>query len=145
MDTEEILARLKDKDEKAAYAFAKELGAASAQADTYCDMIPAFASLLGEKSSYVRTRAFFLICDQARWDTEGRIAAVFDRMRPLLSDAKPTVVRQCLGALREVLLFRPELGPLIGEAVRGMDLSRYKDSMAPLIKKDRDKLLALLS
>ena len=143
--TEEILRKLKSKDEKAAYAFARELGEASAKADTYCGLIPAFASLLEEKSSYVRTRAFLLICDQARWDTEGRIASVFDRMRPLLCDEKPTVVRQCLGALRAVLLFRPELGPVIGDAVRAIDLSTYKESMALLIKKDIDALLKILS
>ncbi|MBO2515969.1 MAG: hypothetical protein CW338_01655 [Clostridiales bacterium] len=141
---EEILRRLKDRNEKAAFDFAGAIGAASAESDLYADLVPLFAGMLTERNAFTRTRAFFLICDQARWDTEGRIAAVFDRMVPLLNDEKPTVVRQCLGALKEVVLFRPELAGRIETAVRNIDLSRCRDSMTGLIRKDMDALLKLI-
>lgn len=67
-----------------------------------------------------------------------------DKMSVLLNDEKPTVVRQCLGALHEVVLYRPELSEKIYKAVKGIDLTRYKDSMAPLIKKDADELTTRL-
>lgn len=137
---DEIIARLRDKDEKTAYEFAKKLGIESAESDKYVEMIPAFSEMLADKNSYVRTRAFILICNQARWADKGQIEDAFSQMKPLLYDAKPTVVRQCLSALHEVVLYRPEMIELIRDAVNNIDLTAYKDSMSPLIKKDMDKL-----
>ena len=139
-----ILEALKDKDDKKAYALAKEIGAKSAETNEYYEMFYAFVSMLGEKSSYVRTRGFCLACAQARWDVAGKVVAAFDEMKVLLNDEKPTVVRQCLSALHEVVLYRPELSDRITEAVKNIDLSRYKDSMTPLIKKDADELLKMM-
>lgn len=136
-----IIERLRDKDEKTAYEFAKRIGIESAESDKYVDMIPAFSEMLDDKNSYVRTRAFMLICNQAKWADNGQIEVVFAQMKALLYDVKPTVVRQCLGALHEVILYRPEMIELIREAVNNIDLSIYKDSMSPLIKKDMDVLL----
>ena len=141
---EEILRKLTDKNNKNAYEFAKQLGAESSKSDKYLAMIPRFVELLQDKNSYVRTRAFVLICNQARWAGSGQIKAVFDKMIPLLNDPKPTVVRQCLDALHEVVLFRPELSDEIGTALLEMDLSKYKDSMLPLIGKDIEALRKLL-
>ena len=57
-------------------------------------------------------------------------------MLKLLYDTKPTVVRQCLGALQEVVLYRPELSDKIKEKVKEIDVTKYRDSMSPLIKKE---------
>lgn len=139
----EILSRLNDKDEKAAYEFAVKIGTESAESDKYVKLIPEFAEMLTDKNSYVRTRAFMLICNQARWADSGQIEAVFNQMKVLLYDSKPTVVRQCLGALKEVVFYRPEMVGCIREAVGKIDLSKYKDSMSPLIEKDMEALLAV--
>ena len=107
-------------------------------------MIPQFADMLEDKSSYVRARGFILMCNQARWAKDGQIADVFDRMRVLLYDSKPTVVRQCLLALHEVVLYRSEMAEMIIDAVNHIDVSKYKESMSPLIKKDIDELMKVL-
>ena len=125
----EIILKLRDKDDKAAYEYSKLLGAESAQSDKYLPMIPQFADMLEDKSSYVRVRGFILICNQARWAKDGQIADVFDRMRVLLYDSKPTVVRQCLLALHEVVLYRSEMAEMIIDAVNHIDVSKYKESM----------------
>jgi len=65
-------------------------------------------------------------------------------MRPLLNDPKPTVVRQCLNALHEVVLFRTELSGIIKKALTEMNISKHKDSMSPLIEKDIAALLEVL-
>ena len=140
----DIITRLRDKDDKTAYEFAKQIGIESAQSDKYLVMIPEFVKMLNDKSSYVRTRGFCLICNQARWAEDGQIEAVFSEMSNLLYDDKPTVVRQCLAALHEVVLYRPEMTDKIKFAVSKMNLSRYKDSMAPLIEKDKKELLKML-
>ncbi len=138
---DEIIERLRDRDENAAYEFAKKIGIESAESDKYAEMIPAFSEMLTDKNSYVRTRAFMLICNQAKWADKGQIEAVFGQMKALLHDVKPTVVRQYLGALHEVILYRPEMTELIRDAVNNINLTEYKDSMSPLIKKDMDELL----
>ena len=140
----EIILKLRDKDDKAAYEYSKLLGAESAQSDKYLPMIPQFADMLEDKSSYVRARGFILICNQARWAKDGQIADVFDRMRVLLYDSKPTVVRQCLLVLHEVVLYRSEMAEMIIDAVNHIDVSKYKESMSPLIKKDIDELMKVL-
>lgn len=85
--------------------------------------------MLRDKSSYVRTRGFILICNQARWVNDGQMEEVFDQMLSMLNDPKPTVVRQCLNALHEVALFQPELSERIENALDEMELSKYKDSI----------------
>lgn len=100
--------------------------------------------MLKHKSSYVRARGFCLACAQARWDKGGKFAEAMKGMLKLLHDEKPTVVRQCLGALHEVALYCPELNQAIKNELECMDLSKYKDSMAPLIKKDMNELLKVL-
>lgn len=137
---EEILRKLCDKDDKAAYEFAKLIGSESAASDKYLDMIPAFAEMLKAKSSFVRARGFMLICKQARWANDGQLDKVLDKMLHLLNDPKPTVVRQCLAALHEVALFRPETVGQIEKALSEIDFDKYKDSMSPLIKKDVEDL-----
>lgn len=145
MDKKEIIQKLIDKDDKQAYEYAKQIGIESAKTNKYVDMIPDFASMLQDKSSFVRTRFFILICNQARWANNKQIEDVYDQMKTLLNDPKPTVVRQCLNALHEVVLFRPEMCDTIIKTLSKIDLSIYKDSMAPLIKKDIDELMKLAS
>ena len=140
----DVIAGLRDKNDKAAYEYAKQIGAESAESDKYLGMIPEFAEMLSDKSSYVRTRGFCLICNQARWADNWQIEAVFEKMSALLCDEKPTVVRQCLGALHEVALYRPEMTDKITLAVKKINLGRYKDSMSPLIEKDMKELLKIL-
>ena len=136
-----ILDALQDKDDKKAYALSKEIAARSAVSEEYLSCFDGFAGLLTAKSSYVRTRGFCLCCAQARWDKTGQLKRALPAMLTLLHDEKPTVVRQCLKALHEVVLYRPELCETIRAEVEAMDLSRYKDSMSPLIQKDMDELL----
>lgn len=140
----DIIEALQDKDDKKAYAFSKEIEAKSADSDEYYSYFEQFVGLMHSKSSYVRARGFKLCCVQARWDTEGKLQRALSNMFMLLHDDKPTVVRQCLGALHEVALYRPELCNAIEEELERIDLSKYKDSMAPLIRKDINALQKVL-
>ena len=141
---DKIIEELMGRDEKAAFALAQRISVESATSDCWLHMIPAFCTMLESQNAYQRTRAFLLICSQAHWDENGAIDRVFGRMLPLLNDPKPTVVRQCLGALQEVVLFRPELHARIETAVHQIKLDKYKDSMSPLIQKDMNALLKML-
>lgn len=144
MRKQEVIKSLTNKDNKKAYEYAKEIGVESAKSDKYLDMIPDFVGMLKDNSSFIRARFFILICNQARWANDGQIKDIYKQMSPLLNDPKPTVVRQCLNALHEVALFRPEMCDDIKKSLSKIDLNIYKDSMVPLIKKDIDELMKVL-
>ena len=137
----DIIETLQDKDDKKAYALSKDIGAISSASDEYYSAFDGFAELLDNKKSYVRTRGFLLCCAQARWDEKGKLQKVLPNMLRLLHDDKPTVVRQCLSALHEVALYRPELCGVIKKELETIDLLKYKESMVPLIQKDIEELL----
>lgn len=139
-----ITAFLTDKDDKTAYEYTRQLAAASELSDEYYDCLGEFAALLSHEKSYVRTRAFILCCSQSKWDSDGRIGGILPEMLALLNDPKPTVVRQCLKAIKEVAVYRPELAGEIRKGLAGIDISRYKDSMIPLILKDIGEVTELL-
>ena len=139
-----IIKALQDKDDKKAYALFKEIEARSVASDEYYSCFEDFLGLLNAKNSYVRTRGFVLCCAQARWDESGKLQNALPVMFVLLHDDKPIVVRQCLAALHEVVLYRTELSEAIKAELETIDLSKYKDSMSPLIKKDMDELLKLI-
>ena len=137
MDIKEILTA---KDESKAYAEVKKMLAESEKSNKYYEYINDFVDLLTDKKSYVRTRAFMLCSKQARWDEEGKIKRALPLMLTLLHDEKPTVVRQCLNALKEVVAYLPDTIKIIKKELKKIDLSKYKDSMSSLIQKDIDEL-----
>ena len=51
-------------------------------------------------------------------------------------DEKPITARQCIQALAQVCLAKPQYIPQILSCFHNADLSKYKDSMRPLIEKD---------
>ena len=136
--------KIQDKKDDVAYAETKRIAAESESSDKFYKYIPEFAKLLGHKKSYVRIRALILCCSQARWDNAGIIAKYLPQILPLIHDEKPTVVRQSLNALKEVVEFRPELCEMIEYELGKIDISGYKDSMIPLIKKDIAELRELI-
>lgn len=53
-----------------------------------------------------------------------------------VTDEKPITARQCIKALAQIGQAKREYIPTILQALRNADLSKYKDSMRPLIEKD---------
>ena len=141
---EELFKALTDTDDKKAYKVSKEIIAISSESDEYYQDFETFYSLITQKSSFQRARGFILCCALVRWDSEGKLQKALPEMLKLFNDSKPTVVRQCLSALHEVVLYRPELIDMIKDALKSIDLSKYKDSMTPLIKKDIKSLEEIL-
>ena len=54
------------------------------------------------------------------------------------------MVRQCLNATKEIVVFRPELSESIRKELDRMDLSKYKESMLGLIQADIAELRGLI-
>ena len=96
--------------------------------------------LLDEKS-YVKMRGFRIICKLSKWDKDNKINNIIDSLLQVLDDEKPTIVRQCLSSLNNLLLYKIELSEKVENKLKKLDLSKYKDSMKPLIQKDIDCIL----
>ena len=141
---EDIIYEITDKDDKKAYARTKAIAAASEFSPEYYSCLESFASLLNDKKSYIRTRAFILCCSLARWDDGGKLKQLLPELMVLFHDTKPTVARQCLNAVKEIVVFRPELSKTIDAELEQIDLSGYKDSMANLIRADIAELRELI-
>ncbi len=136
-----LLSALMAKDTKQAYGALLELERLSEETDDLYPCTEQFAEMVSDEAWAVRCRGFRLFCKQARWDEYGVIDRYLDRALAILDDEKPTAVRQALAALLELVPYKKALWPVIRERVEGMDLSQYKDTMAPLIEKDIRKLL----
>ena len=96
--------------------------------------------LLDEKS-YVKMRGFRIICKLSKWDKDNKINNIIDSLLQVLDDEKPTIVRQCLSSLNNLLLYKTDLSEKVKNKLKNMDLSKYKDSMKPLIQKDINCIL----
>ena len=141
MELNVLLSVLTAKDTKQGYGALLELERLSEESDDLYPYTERFAEMVSDRAWAVRCRSFRLFCKQARWDEDGVIDRCLDRALAILEDEKPTAVRQALAALLDVVPYKRELWPVIRGQVEAMDPARYKDSMAPLIQKDIQKLL----
>lgn len=138
MDGSEIenLVNMLDCKAALAYEALKQLLTVSAASDAVYRHFDRFAEMLTDDNSYVRTRGFQLIAANARWDTEGKTAAVLDRLLARITDEKPITARQCIKDLPEIAKHLPELSFAIRQALETADTSGYPGSMRPLVEKD---------
>lgn len=96
--------------------------------------------LLDEKS-HIKMRGFRIICKLSKWDKDNKINNIIDSLLQVLDDEKPTIVRQCLLSLNNLLLYKIDLSEKVENKLKNIDLSKYKDSMKPLIQKDINNIL----
>ena len=141
MKPDSLLAVLTQKDTKQAYGTLLELERISEETHDLYPFTEQFTEMVADKAWAIRCRGFRLFCKQARWDTDGVIDRHLDRALSILEDEKPTAVRQALAALLDVVPYKRALWPTIRKQLESMDLTHYKDSMAPLIQKDIQRLL----
>lgn len=131
-----IISILTSKDDKYACAFADKIISESQESDKWYEHFDAFASLLSHPKSLVRNRALHILAANAQWDDENRFDAILSNYLTHITDEKPITSRQCVKALVQVGMAKPQYIPQIISAFHGADLSKYKDSMRPLIEKD---------
>jgi len=133
---QEIINKLTAKDDKFACALADKIIVESRECDTWYEYFDAFASLLNHPKSLVRNRALHILAANAQWDVENRFDAILPEFLTHVTDEKPITARQCIQALAQVGLAKPQYIPQILDCFHNVDLSKYKDSMRPLIEKD---------
>ena len=141
----ELIDALNSKNEQESYALLKLVFAENARSDRYYSCFEDFLRMIGGKTSFTRMRGFGLCASLAKWDRENRIDAHLTEMLVVLEDEKPSTVRVALGWIGDMLRYKPYLAELIQKNLGRIDCGKYKDTMAPLIKKDVEKLLEQIS
>ena len=84
----------------------------------------------------VRNRVLHILAANAQWDDENRFDAIISDYLAHITDEKPITARQCIKALAQVGVAKPQYIPRILLCLHEADLSKYKDNMRPLIEKD---------
>ena len=133
---QDIIAKLTAKDDKYAYAIADKIISESQDTDKWYEFFDAFASLLNHPKSLVRNRVLYILSANAQWDNENRFDAIISDYLSHVTDDKPITARLCIKALAQVGVAKPQYIPRILLCLHDADLSKYKDSMRPLIEKD---------
>lgn len=133
---ENIVSALTAKDDNYACALADRIVSESRETDEWYCCFDEFAKLLSHPKSLVRNRAFSILAANAQWDGENRFDKYIDEFLSHVTDEKPISARQCIKALAQVGKDKPQYIPQILSALENADLSKYRDSMRPLIEKD---------
>ena len=133
---ENIVAKLTAKDDKYACALADRIVSESQETDEWYEYFDDFASLLNYPKSLVRNRVLYILAANAQWDEENRFDFIISDFLMHITDEKPITARQCIKALAQVGLAKPQYISKILSCLQSADLSKYKDSMRPLIEKD---------
>lgn len=133
---ENIAAKLTMKDDQYACALADKIMTESQETDEWYAYFDDFASLLNHPKSFVRNRVLYILAANAQWDEENRFDSIISDFLAHITDEKPITARQCIKALVQVGSAKPQYIPEILSCLRNADLSKYRDSMRPLIEKD---------
>ena len=133
---QEIISKLTAKDDKYACAVADKIISESQLSDEWYEYFNAFAPLLNHPKSFVRNRVLYILAANAQWDEGNHFDAILDDYLAHVTDEKPITARQCIKALAQVGTAKPQYIPRILACFHSADLSKYKDSMRPLIEKD---------
>lgn len=136
-----IIEELTSKDDKSACAFSEKITSESKDSNAWYVHFDEFASLLNHPNSFVRNRVIWILSSLAKWDDENRFEKILPEYLSHITDEKPITSRQCVQALSQIGNAKPQFVPEIIAALQNADLSKYKDSMRPLIEKDIQKTM----
>ena len=141
MNKEEILNILYGKETRDIWRNFQEIESSIDKSEMLYEYFDDIKKMLLDEKSHIRMRGFRIICKLSKWDRDNKTNNAIESLLNVLDDEKPTIVRQCLASLNSLLLYKPDLSNKIESKLKNMDLSKYKDSMKPLIQKDIDCIL----
>ncbi|MBQ3298392.1 MAG: SufBD protein [Bacilli bacterium] len=137
----EKIENLYNEDNNSAYKTLLELETVTTESNELYSYFNDLLKMLNNEKTFIRVRGFRLICCLAKWDNENKINKNIDVILNELEDEKGTSVRQCLEKLNLILMYKVELTEVIEDKIRNLDVTKYKESMRGLIKKDIDYIL----
>ena len=144
-DIQELIAGLRDKNDKYAYQCLKQLELECLNSDAVYPYFDLFSTMLDDPNSYIRTRAIRLIAANAKWDSDYKIDEILDSLLKHIMDDKPITSRQCIKSLPTIANYKPDLMEDICNALQTANPQIYKISMQSLVYKDIQDALKAIS
>ena len=142
---EDIISKLTANDDKYACAFADKIILESKESDKWYTHFDSFVSLLNHPKSLVRNRAIYILAANAQWDCDNKFDLILPDFLTHITDEKPITARQCIKALAQIGTAKPQYIPKMLSCLETAELSKYKDTMRPLIEKDIEKTKQILT
>lgn len=137
----EKIENLYNENNNSAYKTLLELETITTESNELYSYFNDLLEMLNSEKTFIRVRGFRLICCLAKWDNENKINKNIDVILNELEDEKGTSVRQCLEKLNLILMYKIDLIEVIEDKIKNLDITKYKESMQSLIKKDIDYIL----
>lgn len=137
----EKIEKLYNKDDKVSYKSLLDLEIEVTESNELYDYFNELLKMLENEKSFIRVRAFRLIAALAKWDKNNKIKNNIDIILNELDDETSTSVRQCLNKLNLILIYKPELFKKVARKLKKLDISKYKENMQSLIKRNINKIL----
>lgn len=133
---DEQIALLYEKDANKAYQAMLILKKYSQDTDILYPYMDQFISMLQSKHSYVRTRGLVLVAANTKWDTKHKVEAIIDDYKKYIVDNKPITARKCIQTLPIIVKAKPKLKQKVLHMLQTADMTKYANTMQPLLKKD---------
>lgn len=131
-----LVGRLASAEDKIRYPAFLLLRARSAISGDVYPFWDVFNEKLTDSNSYQRSIGAMLISANACHDSQGKLKQSLPKLLTLLSDPKPITVRQCAQSLPEILHAKPEFAQEIENAILGISLLDFRETMRKLVLLD---------
>ncbi|HEX3017647.1 MAG TPA: SufBD protein [Caproicibacter sp.] len=141
----ELIKTLYSSDNKLAYQALQALADVSTNTNKVYRYFDEFVEMIKNSNSYLRTRGLVLIAANAKWDEDNKIDEIIDEYLNHITDEKPITARQCIKLLPTIAKFKPDLSADIKIALSTARITKYSNSMGPLILKDISNALKKIS
>lgn len=141
----ELVEKVRRKNVKEACGATYILAEESAKSGDVYLYMDEFIKMIEDKNSYIRNRGFALISANAKWDKDKKIDGIIDVYLKHIVDEKPITARQCIKSLPIIAKYKPKLVKNIKEELSIADISKYADSIKPLIAREIETILRKLS
>jgi len=101
-----------------------------------------FVNKMDSDNSYQRSIGIILISENIKWDKENKFDTIANKYISHCNDEKFITARQTIQSINTWLSLKPNLFPVITDALTGIDVSSRKDTQRKLLLMD---ILTILS
>ena len=126
---EDLISKLTAKDNKYACALADKIISESKESDKWYEYFDDFAALLNHQNSLVRNRAVYILAANVQWDCDNKFDLILSEFLTHITDEKPITARQCIKALAQVGMAKPQYIPKILSCLEAADLLEPVDTI----------------
>lgn len=129
-------------DNDLAYQSLLDLEIISIESDEVYNYFDNFLELINSNETYKMIRGFRMICSITKYDNLNKINNNINIILKVFDSDNGVIIRQCLKYINQILLYKVELNDVIDNKLKNIEITKYKESMQSLIRKDIDNIVS---